>query len=125
MKSIRQRSIALAVALTLTLITLTTSAPNASASTRYRVIAGRVIKKDMKERQMLVADRSSKKLYLINVAEDASFKITFGRNMQLSAAGLKDVDRNNRVELRITRTDKEHLSRLYDGREVIEVDAAH
>ena len=45
--------------------------------------------------------------------------------MQLSAPGLEDVDRNNRVELRVTRTEKEHLSRLYDGREVIEVNAAH
>jgi hypothetical protein len=79
----------------------------------------------MKERQMLVAERSTKKLYLVNVPEEASFKVTFGRSMQLRAAGLEDVDRNNRVELRIKRTEKEHLTKLYDGREVIEVTAAH
>lgn len=125
MRQIKQRSIAFAAVLTLTLITLTTSAPNASASTRYQTITGRVLKIDMKERQMLVADRWTKRLYLVNVPERASIRITFGRNMQLSAPGLEDVDRNNRVELRVTRTEKEHLSRLYDGREVIEVNAAH
>jgi hypothetical protein len=125
MRRIKQRSIAFAAVLTLTLITLTTSAPNASASTRYQTITGRVLKIDMKERQMIVADRWTKRLYLVNVPERASIRITFGRNMQLSAPGLEDVDRNNRVELRVTRTEKEHLSRLYDGREVIEVNAAH
>ena len=125
MRRIRQRSIAFAAVLTLTLITLTTIAPNASASTRHQIITGRVVKIDMKERQILVAERSTKKLYLVNVPEEASFKVTFGRNMQLSAAGLEDVDRNNRVELRITRKEKEHFSMLYDGREVIEVTAAH
>ena len=125
MERIRERSIAFAAALTLTLITLTTSAPNASASTRYRIIAGRVLKVDTKERQILVADRSSKKLYLVNVPERASFKVTFGRSMRMSEAGLKDVDRNNRVELRVMRTEEESFSRLYDGREVIEVTAAH
>ncbi len=104
---------------------MTTSAPDASASTRYKIISGRVLKIDSKERQMLVAERSTKKLYLVNVAKDATFKVTFGRSMQLSEAGLEDVDRNNRVELRVERTQKEHLSRLYDGREVIEVNAAH
>ena len=125
MKRIRQRSVAFAAALTLTVITLTASAPDASASTRYRLITGRVLKIDMKERQLLVADRSSKKLYLVNVPERASIKIRFGRSMQMSEPGLKDVDRNNRVELRVTRTEEELSSRLYDGREVIEVTAAH
>ena len=125
MNRIKQRSIAFAAALTLTLITLTTTAPNASASTRYRTLTGRVLKINKKERQMLVADRSSKKLYLVNVPETATIRITFGRNTQLSAPGFKDVDRNNRVEFRVAHTEKEHLSRLYDGREVIEVIAAH
>lgn len=125
MKRIRQRSIAFAAVLTLTVITLTASAPDASASTRYRIITGRVLKIDMKERQLLVADRSSKKLYLVNVPERASIRIRFGRSMQMSEPGLKDVDRNNRVELRVTRTEEELSSRLYDGREVIEVTAAH
>ena len=125
MKRIKQRSIAFAAALTLTLITLTTSAPNASASTRHQIIAGRVLKIDRKERQMLVADRWTKRVYLVNVPEQASIKITFGRSMKMSAPGLNDVDRNNRVELRITRTENEQFSRLYDGREVIEVIAAH
>ncbi len=125
MKRIKERSIAFAAALAITLITLTASAPNASASTRYQIITGRVLKVDKNARQMLVADRSSKKLYLVNVPEWAGFKITFGRNMHMSEPGLKDVDRNNRVELRIARTEKEHFARLYDGREVIEVNAAH
>ena len=125
MNRIRQRSIAFAAALALTFITLTTSAPNASASTRYRTITGRVLKIDSKGRKILVADRSTKKLYLVNVPEEASIKVKFGRSMQMSEAGLEDIDRKNVVELRIKRTEKEHLSKLYDGREVIEVNAAH
>jgi hypothetical protein len=125
MKPIKQRSIAFAAALALTLITLTTIAPNASASARQQIITGRVVKIDMQGRQVLIADRSSNRLYLVNVPEEASFKILFGKNMQLSAAALEDVDLQNTVSLRCAREEKEHFSMLHDGREVIVLRAAH
>jgi hypothetical protein len=125
MKPIKQRSIAFAAALALTLITLTTGTPNASASTHQHIITGRVVKIDMQERQMLVADRTSKKLYLVNVPKEASLKILFGKNMQLSAPALEDVDLQNTVLLRCASEEKEHFSRLHDGREVIALRAAH
>jgi hypothetical protein len=125
MKQIKQRSIALAATFAIAFITLATSAPRAEASNRYQLIAGRVLKIDRQGRRMLIADQSSKKLYLVNVAKEASFKITFGKNMQMSAVTLDDVDPNNAVWLRCTRTDKEHFARLDDGREVIVLTAAH
>lgn len=125
MKPIKQRSIALAATLAIAFITLAVSVPSAKASSRYQIIAGRVLKIDKKERQMLVADRSSKKLYLVNVAKEATFQITFGRNAQLSAATLNDVDPNNAVLLRCAQDEKEHLARLDDGRQVIVLTAAH
>lgn len=125
MKPIKQRSIAFAAALALTLITLTTGIPNASASTHQHIITGRVVKIDMQERQLLVADRTSKKLYLVNVPKEASLKILFGKNMQLSAPALEDVDLQNTVLLRCASEEKEHFSRLLDGREVIVLRAAH
>jgi hypothetical protein len=124
MKPIKQRSIAFAAALALTLITLTTIAPNASASARQQIITGRVVKIDTQGRQMLVADRSSNRLYLVNVPEEASFKILFGKNTQLSAASLEDVDLENIVSLRCAREEKELFSMLHDGREVIVLRAA-
>ena len=125
MKPRKQRSMALAATLAAVFITLAVSAPNASASHRSQIIAGRVLKIDKKERQMLVADRSSEKLYLIRVARGATFRITFGRNMQMSAATLDDVDPNNAVLLRCDRNEKEHFAKLDDGREVIVLTAAH
>ncbi len=125
MKPIKQRSIALAATLVMASIMLAASAPGAKASSRYQIITGRVLKINKKERQMLVADRSSKKLYLVRVAKEATFQITFGRNSQLSAATLGDVDPNNAVLLRCTRDEKEHFAKLDDGREVTVLTAAH
>jgi hypothetical protein len=120
---IKQRSIALAVALAFT--ALAVAGGSASASTSQQIITGRVLKIDIKQRQMLVAARSSKRLYLVNVPDEARLKILFGRNMQLSEAALEDVDINNVVWLRCAREDKEHYSRLQDGREVTVLRAAH
>jgi hypothetical protein len=125
MKSIKQRSIALAATLEMAFMMVAVSAPSAKASSRYQIITGRVLKIDKKERQMLVADRSSKKLYLVRLAKEATFQITFGRNSQMSAATLNDVDPANAVLLRCARDEKEHLAKLDDGREVIVLTAAH
>jgi hypothetical protein len=116
---------ALAATLAAVFITLAVSAPSARAADRQKIITGRVLKIDKKERQMLVADRSSEKLYLVRVARGATFRITFGRNMQMSAATLDDVDPNNAVLLRCDRNEKEHFAKLDDGREVIVLTAAH
>ena len=125
MKPIKQRSIALAATLAMALMSLATSAPSAKASSQYQIITGRVLKIDKKDRQILVADRSSEKLYLVRVAKDATFKVTFGRNSQMSAATINDVDLHNAVLMRCVRDEAEHLARLDDGREVIVLTAAH
>ena len=125
MKPIKHRSIALTATLAMTFMILAVSAPSAAASSRYQIMTGRVLKIDKKEQQMLVADRSSEKLYLIRVTKEATFKITFGRNSQMSAATLNDVDPGNAVLMRCARDEQEHLARLDDGREVIVLTAAH
>ena len=125
MKRIKQRSIALAATLAMTSIMLAAGVPSAQAESRYQLITGRVLKIDKKERQMLVADRSSKKLSLVRLSKEATFQVTFGRNSQLSAATLEDVDTGNAVLLRCARDEKEHYARLDDGREVIVLTAAH
>jgi hypothetical protein len=72
----------------------------------------------------LVADRLSNKLYLIEVPENATFKITFGQYMRMAEPGFKDVRTGERVEIRCTRTSTEHLARLDDGRSVVTLTAA-
>ena len=107
------------------LIMIAAAAPSARATGRYQVITGRVLKIDRKERQMIVADRASEKLYLVRVDKEATFQITFGRNSQMSAATLDDLDSGNGVRLNCTRDEKEHFAKLDGGREVIVMRAAH
>jgi hypothetical protein len=107
---------------------LTALAPAASAAERakskYFRVTGKVIQKDKKERTLLVTDRDSKKLYLIEVPELTTFKITFGRYMRLERPEFKDVRVGERIEIRCKRNDRDHLTRLDDGRLVTQVTAA-
>jgi hypothetical protein len=99
---------------------LTTLAPAATAAERarskYFKVAGKVIQIDKKERTLLVTDSLSKTLYLIEVPELATFKITFGRYMRMAEPGFEDVRVGERVEIRCKRNDPDRLAQLDDGR---------
>lgn len=107
---------------------LTALAPAATAAERarskYFKVAGKVIQVDKKDRTLLVTDSLSKTLYLIEVPELATFKITFGRYMRLAQPGFEDVRVGERIEIRCKRNDKDHLTRLDDGRLVVPLIAA-
>lgn len=106
------------------LSTLALAAPKTERANKYFNVAGTVVQIDTKDRTLLVADRLSNKLYLIEVPEAVTFKITFGRYMRMAVPGLKDVRTGERVEIRCTRGDREHLARLNDGRSVTPLIAA-
>ena len=72
-----------------------------------------------------IEDYWSKKLYSVHVPEGETFRISFGMNMRKAEPEFKDARRNDRVSMRCIRTEKEHLSRLDDGREVVVLTATH
>lgn len=98
--------------------TLALAAPKAERVSKYFSVAGTVLEINKHDRTLLVSDRLSEKLYLIAVPERVNFKITFGRYMRMAEPGFDDVYINERVEIRCLRSDKEHLARLNDGRQV-------
>jgi len=117
------RSASIVAAFTL-LSTLALAAPKAERANKYFKVAGTVIQIDNKDRTLLVADRLSNKLYLIEVPEAVTFKITFGRYMRMAEPGFADVNIGERVEIRCERGSTEHLARLQDGRSVTVLSAA-
>lgn len=123
MKRITQ-SAALVVTLVLALGTLAMSAPKSERARKTVTIDGRVLQIDQKARTMLVDDYWSKKLYLVNVPEGATFKITFGLNMRLGTPELWQAHKNDRVHIRCIRN-QEHLAQLEDGRKVVLMTVAH
>lgn len=125
MERITQRSVALAVTLMLALASLAMSAPKSERSSKYLTIQGQVLQVNQKDRTLLVSDYWSKKLYSVHVPKGETFRITFGMNMRIAEPEFKDVRRNDRVSMRCIRTDKEHLARLDDGREVVVLTATH
>lgn len=124
MKRITQRCIAMSVTLMIALATVAMSAPKNESSKRRLTVEGTVLRVDREARTLLVSDLWSKKLYLVNVPEGNSFRITFGMNMKTSEPQFRDVHTNDRVRMRCIRTDKEHLARLDDGRQVVVLTAA-
>ena len=124
MKRITQRSIALSVTLMIALATVAMSAPKSASSKNRLTVEGTVLRIDREARTLLVSDLWSKKLYLVNVPEGNSFRITFGLNMKTAEPQFRDVHTNNRVRMRCIRTDKEHLARLDDGRQVVVLTSA-
>ena len=94
---------------------LASVAPASGFASKYFTVSGKVIQIDNKDRTLLVADRSSNKLYLIEVQEGARFQITFGRYMQMAEPDLEDVRVGERIKIRCLRSDREHLARLADG----------
>jgi hypothetical protein len=118
MKRISQRTAALALTLVLAFAAVAIGAPKSERAGKYLSIQGRVLQIDQKARTMLVADSWSPKLYLVTVTKGATFRITFGMNMNKSEAQFEDAHRNDRVSLLGIR-DQEHLARLDDGRQVV------
>jgi hypothetical protein len=104
--------------------TVSIAASKAERSNKHFTVAGIVLEIDKNQRTLLVADRASNQTYLIEVPEGATFKIVFGRYMQMREPGLNDVNVSERVEIRCIRGDREHLARLDDGRSAIAVTAA-
>lgn len=108
--------------------TLATAASKGERSNKYFTISGVVLQVDAGDRSLLVADRASNQTYLIEVPRGATFKIVFGKSMQMREPGLNDVSVRERIEIRCYRGDTEHLARLDnrpDGLGVIVVTAAH
>jgi hypothetical protein len=103
--------------------TVAIAASKAERSNKYFTVAGTVLKIDKNERTLLVADRATNQTYLIEVPEGATFKIVFGRYMQMREPGLNDVNVQERISIRCIRGDKEHLAYLDDGRSAIVVTA--
>jgi hypothetical protein len=118
MKRIHRSQVAFALTIVITLASLAMAAPKAERAKRLTV-EGRVLQVNTNDRTLLVADHWSKTLYLVSVPKGATFKITFGMNMQYAEPGFSDVRPNDRVRMRCTRNSGEHLSRLNDGREVV------
>jgi hypothetical protein len=106
------------------LSTLAIAAPKTERANKYFTVSGTVLQIDETQRTLLVADRVSNQNYLIEVPEGATFKIVFGRYMQMRGPGFKSVNIGERVEIRCSRGDKQHLARLDDGSSAIAVTAA-
>ncbi len=125
MKHITQRSAVLALTLVLAFASVAMSKPTSARASKYLTIEGQVLQINQAARTLLVSDYWSKKLYLVSVPKDEGIRITFGMNMRTTAPAFRDVHKNDRVRMRCIRTDKEHLARLDDGREVVVLAAAH
>jgi hypothetical protein len=126
MKHITQRTMAVSITLMLALASVAMSAPKSTRSDEYIKIEGRVLQVDRDARTLLVSDSRSKKLYLVSVPKGEAFRITFGMNMKTAEPVFEQVRKNDRVRMRCTRaSDKQHLARLDDGREVVVLTATH
>lgn len=112
----------IAATFTLALSSVALAGPKTERANKYFNVAGAVLQID--DHTLLVADRSSAKIYLIEMPEGARFKVTFGRYMKMAEPGFDDVYIRDRVEIRCLRGDKEHLTRLEDGRSAIALTAA-
>ena len=108
-------SIALALSFAIT-------APRVEAGSKFFTMEGQVLKIDQKNRTLLVSDRENEKLYLVNVPEGSTLKITWGRFSRMAEPGFTDVYKNDRVQIRCY-PDSEHLAQI-DGRTAVTLTAA-
>ena len=90
--------------------TLALAASKSERAARYFTVSGTVLQINQHERTLLVADRASNQTYLIEVPEGATFKIVFGRYMQMREPALSNVSVHERIEIRCFRGDTEHLA---------------
>jgi len=122
MRTLSARCAALGI-LMITLASIAPAASHARAAKSF-TLSGRVLHVDQKARTILVREDKSKKLYLVDVPEDASFRITFGVNMKYSQPSLSHVYKNDRISARCIRIEPDRLARLEDGRQVIAIKLA-
>jgi hypothetical protein len=101
--------------------TIAMSAPKAEHGNKRFLLEGKVIHINRQQRTMLVEEQYSDKLYLVKVPDGRTFKITFGLFMNLAEAGFRDVRLNDNIRVECKRTSTEHLARLEDGRQAIEL----
>lgn len=87
------------------------------ANGKYFTLAGTVVHIDSKERTLLIRERLSNKLYVVEVPDGVTFKITFGRYMEMAEPGFDDVLTNERVQIRCLRN-TDHFARLTHVRAV-------
>lgn len=123
MRQTIQRSISL-VGIALVTIGLAMGAPKTERAKSEITVYGRVLKIDKKERTLLISDHSSKKLYLVTMAEGSRLQIFFGICKAFDSPTFDNVNKTDIVRVRCIRTDQEHLARLDDGREMLVLTAA-
>ena len=118
MKQTIQRSISL-VGIALVTIGLAIGAPKTERAKSEFTVYGRVLKIDSKERTLLISDHWSKKLYLVTMPEGTRLKIFFGICQSYDSPTFDNVYQTDIVRVRCNRSDREHLARLDDGREMV------
>ena len=118
MKQTIQRSISL-VGIALVTIGLAIGAPKTERAKSEFTVYGRVLKIDSKERTLLISDHWSKKLYLVTMPEGTRLKIFFGICQSYDSPTFDNVYQTDIVRVRCIRSDREHLARLDDGREMV------
>lgn len=89
-----------------------TSGVALAKSHKYGTLEGKVIKADEKARTLLVAERKTNQLYLVNIPEGVTFKITWGLKMRLSEAGVQDVNKSDRVKVRYIQPEAGQTARI-------------
>jgi hypothetical protein len=118
-RNITGRAAAIALATVFALSSFAYAAPKHERDSKRIEVFGRVLKIDKQARTFLVNDYWTKKLYLVNVPENATFKITFGQYMRLSQPAFGNVSKRDQVRMLCRYNDNEHLARMDDGRQAI------
>jgi len=103
---------------------LATAAPKSDRSKKEITVYGRVLKIDNQQQTLLVSDHWTKKLYLVTMPEGARFKIFFGIYRSKDDPAFANVYKGDIVQVRCTRTAKDHLAKLDDGSEALALTAA-
>jgi hypothetical protein len=96
-----------------------TAAPRPEPKSKAFQIRGRVLQIDQKALTLVVAEDKSEKLYLVIVPEGAYFKVTFGRAMKLTYPEFSDLNRKDRVQMKVRASSGEQLTLLQDGRKAV------
>ena len=102
---------------------LAAAAPKSDSKNEINVY-GRVLKIDSEQHTLLIADHWSKKLYLVTMPDGARFKIFFGIYRSKDDPAFANVYKNDIVQVRCTRTSKDRLAKLEDGREALALTAS-
>jgi len=119
----RVQSSILLIGIALITAGLATASPKSDSKNEINVY-GRVLKIDSEQHTFLIADHWSKKLYLVTMPDGARFKIFFGIYRSKDDPAFANVYKNDIVQVRCTRTAKDRLAKLDDGREAIALTAS-